>query len=169
LPDGASRVKRLSALATEANVRVTLPNDFLFKVDLASMKESLEVRVPMLDEDLFSFALTLPHDLKVKGRMCKRVLREVATRQLPVPVAQKPKRGFAIPVDRWVNAQFMHRVRETLLGPSSRLPEFFRLEVYGPLVEAFCEGRSYKASSRETQFRWTIMLLSVHLTSDRVN
>jgi asparagine synthase (glutamine-hydrolysing) len=164
LPPGASRVERLSALATEANVRVTLPSDFLFKVDLASMKEGLEVRVPMLDEDLFSFALTLPHNLKVKGRECKRVLRGVAARQLPLVVAQKPKRGFAIPVDRWVNTEFKHRVRETLLDPSNRLPEFFRPEVYGPPVEAFCDGRPYKALTREALFRRTIFLLSIHLT-----
>ena len=143
LPTGVSRVERLSALATEANVRVTLPNDFLFKVDLASMKQGLEVRVPMLDEDLFSFALTLPHDLKVKGRTCKRVLREVAARQLPVAVARKPKHGFSVPVDRWVNTEFKYRVRETLLSPSSPLLEFFRPEVYRPLVEAFCDGHSY--------------------------
>ena len=60
LPSGAARLERLSALATEANVRLMLPNDFLFKVDTASMKESLEVRVPMLDEDLFVFGLSLP-------------------------------------------------------------------------------------------------------------
>ena len=164
LPDRASRVERLSALATEANVRVTLPNDFLFKVDLASMKESLEVRVPMLDEDLFSFALTVPHHLKVNGRTCKRLLRAVATRQLPVKVAQKPKRGFAIPVDRWVNAEFKHRLKETLLGPSSQLSEFFRPEAYRPLVEAFCDGRPYQAFSREALFRHVIMLLSLHIT-----
>jgi asparagine synthase (glutamine-hydrolysing) len=164
LPAGASRVERLSALATEANVRVTLPNDFLFKVDLASMKESLEVRVPMLDEDLFSFALTVPHDLKVKGRICKQVLREVAARQLPLTVARKPKHGFAVPVDRWVNSAFKHRVRETLLGPSSRLPEFFRPEVYGPLVEAFCNGRPYQACSRAALFQRVVLLLSLDIT-----
>jgi asparagine synthase (glutamine-hydrolysing) len=164
LPARASRVERLSALATEANVRVTLPNDFLFKVDLASMKESLEVRVPMLDEDLFSFALTLPHDLKVKGHMCKQVLREVAARELPLTVARKPKHGFGVPVDRWVNNEFKHRVRETLLGPSSRLPEFFRPDVYGPLIEAFCNAGPYQACSREALFQRVVMLLSLDIT-----
>ena len=53
-PPRASRLERLSAHATEINTRLTLPNDFLFKVDTASMRESLEVRVPMLDEDLFA-------------------------------------------------------------------------------------------------------------------
>jgi asparagine synthase (glutamine-hydrolysing) len=163
LPRSASRVDRLSALATEANVRVTLANDFLFKVDLASMKESLEVRVPLLDEDLFSFGLSLPHQYKVKGRECKQVLREVAARQLPLMIAKKPKHGFAVPVDRWVNAEFRSRVREALIGPSSRLPDFFRRGEYEPIVEAFCGGRSDGRFSRDAIFRRTIFLLSVHL------
>ncbi|MBX3301835.1 MAG: asparagine synthase (glutamine-hydrolyzing) [Nitrospira sp.] len=163
LPKNATRIERLSALATEANVRMTLANDFLFKVDLASMKESLEVRVPMLDEKLFSFGLTLPHRLKVKGRECKQVLREVAARQLPLMVAKKPKHGFGVPVDRWVNAEFKSRVREALIGPSSRLPEYFRPEVYEPIVEAFCSGRSDGGFSRSAIFQRTVFLLSIHL------
>src|SRR5207249_5912126 len=99
LPVGTSRVERLSAHATEVNTRLTLPNDFLFKVDTASMKESLEVRVPMLDEDLFAFGLSLSHHLKVKRQSCKQVLRRVAERRLPPAVAHKPKQGFGIPFD----------------------------------------------------------------------
>jgi len=143
-----------------------LPNDFLFKVDIASMKESLEVRVPMLDEDLFAFGLTLPHRLKVIGRTCKRVLREVAKRRLPSAVANKPKLGFAIPVDSWVDAHFKECMRGALLGPSSRLPEFFRPEVYRPMVEAFCQGRLYPGMSRPGLYQRAIMLLSVHLALD---
>jgi len=159
----ASRLERLSAHATEIYTRLGLPNDFLFKVDTASMRESLEVRVPMLDEELFAFGLSLPHSLKVQGRMCKQVLRAVAKSWLPPTVASKPKRGFAIPVDSWVNTDFKMRLREALLGPSSRLPEFFRLEVYRPMVEALCEGRSYPGISREGLYQRAIMLLSVHL------
>jgi len=163
LPPEASRLERLSAHLTEVQCRLTLPNDYLFKVDMASMKESLEVRVPMLDEDLFAFGLTLPHNLKVKGRMCKRVLRAVANRKLPAKVANKPKRGFVIPVDTWVDADFMAQLREVLLGSSSRLPEFFRPEVFRPMVEAFCEGRSHYGISRQGLYQRAIMLLSVQL------
>jgi asparagine synthase (glutamine-hydrolysing) len=146
---------------SEANVRLVLPNDFLFKVDIASMKESLEVRVPMLDEELFAFGLSLPHSLKVNGRTCKRVLRTVAERKLPLPVATKPKRGFSIPIDIWVDADFKANLRDVLLGPSSRLPDVFRPEAYRPIVEAFCEGRSCEGVSREGLYQRTIMLLSV--------
>jgi asparagine synthase (glutamine-hydrolysing) len=167
LPHSAPRVERLCALVTEANTRVVLANDFLFKVDTASMKEGLEVRVPMLDEDLFSFALTLPYHLKVQGRTCKRVLRAVAQRWLPAEVATKPKMGFGIPVDRWVDSDFKERLREALLGSKSRLPEYFALEVYRPMVEAFCNGHPCPGISRQGLYQRVIMLLSVQLALDR--
>jgi asparagine synthase (glutamine-hydrolysing) len=152
-PRETSRIERLSSLATEANVRLMLPNDFLFKVDNASMKESLEVRVPMLDEDLFALGMCLPHRLKVRGRICKIVLREVAHRWLPAPVAQKPKWGFGVPVDSWVDAEFRTHLRETLLGRTSRISEFFRPESYRPVIDAFCEGRPYENISRQGLYR----------------
>ncbi len=163
LPPRASHLERLSAAATETNLRLVLPNDFLFKVDTASMRESLEVRVPMLDEELFAFGLTLPHRLKVKGRICKRVLREVAQRRLPQEVARKPKWGFAIPVDTWVDGAFRTRLRSTLLGPASRLPEFFRPEAYQPWVDAFCNEHPYHSASRQGLYQRIIMLLSLQL------
>ena len=157
LPAQASRLEHLSGHTTEIDTRLTLPNDFLFKVDTASMRESLEVRVPMLDEDLFAFGLSLPHHLKVNGRTCKRILRAVAERKLPPEIAHKPKRGFGIPVDSWVDAGFKTHMRDALLGPSGR-PEAYR-----PMVQAFCEGRPYPGVSRQGLYQRAIMLLSVHL------
>jgi asparagine synthase (glutamine-hydrolysing) len=166
---GTSRCERLSAHATEVNTRLTLPNDFLFKVDTASMKESLEVRVPMLNEDLFSFGLSLTHQLKVDGRTCKRVLRAIAERKLPRLVSGKPKRGFGIPMDTWVSADFKERLRNALLGASSRLGEFFNPEAYKPMIEAFCEGRPCRGITRALLYQVAIMLLSVQVTLDRPN
>jgi asparagine synthase (glutamine-hydrolysing) len=167
LPRDSSRVERLSALATEANVRLVLPNDFLFKVDTASMRESLEVRVPMLDEDLFDLGMRLPHSLKVQGRACKMVLRGVAQRWLPSAVANKPKRGFGVPLDMWVNAEFRTKVRTSLLTQKSRISEFFLPESYRPIIEAFCEGRPYQNVSKLGVHQRVIMLLSVHLALER--
>jgi asparagine synthase (glutamine-hydrolysing) len=161
------RLEHLSSHATEVYTRLVLPNDFLFKVDTASMQESLEVRVPMLDDELFAFGLSLPHALKVTGRTCKRVLRAIARKWLPPAVANKPKHGFEIPLDQWVNPDFKACLRETLLGPSSKLPEFFRPGVYRPLVEAFCESRPCTGISRQGLYQRAIMLLSVHLALSR--
>ena len=159
----ASRVEQLSAHATEVNVRMTLANGFLFKVDTASMRESLEIRVPMLDEDFFASGLTLLHQLKVKGQVCKRVLREIGKRHLPHNVANKPKMGFGIPVDKWVDADFKVRLGEALLGPTSGLPEFFRPEIYRPMIETFCNGEVHPTISRQGLYQRAIMLLAVHL------
>lgn len=167
LPPSASRLERLAAQATECNVRLTLANDYLFKVDIASMKESLEIRVPMLDEDLFAFALSLPYHLKVKGRVGKRVLRAVTERQLSPRIANKSKWGFAVPLDIWADADFKFRMRETLLGPSSTLSEFFRPKAYRPIVEAFCEGRQCFGISPQSLYQRVIMLLAVQLALDR--
>jgi asparagine synthase (glutamine-hydrolysing) len=163
LPLQTSRLERLSAQATELSVRLKLPNLYLFKVDAASMRESLEVRVPLLDENLFSFALSLPHSLKVEGQQCKRVLRTVAERRLPVTVANKPKWGFAVPLESWVNADFKARLRETLLSPTSALPEFFHPSVYKPIIEAFCDGRLHPGISQQGLYQRAIMLLSLQL------
>ena len=163
LPPRASRIEKLSAHATEVNTRLMLSNDFLFKVDTASMRESLEVRVPMLDEDFFAFGLSLPHRLKVNRRTCKMVLRSIAKRKLPRAVANKPKRGFAIPVDSWVDADFKAHLRDVLLSPSSKLSEFFRPEAYRSMIGAFCDGSEYPGIGREGLYHRAIMLLSVHL------
>jgi asparagine synthase (glutamine-hydrolysing) len=167
LPRGASRLECLSARISEINIRLKLPNDYLFKVDMASMRESLEVRVPMLDEDLFAFGLSLPHRLKVNGRICKRVLRGVADLRLPTHVAAKPKWGFEIPVDTWVDSNFKSQTRQTLLSFSSSLPDFFQPDVYRPVIEAFYTGRPCPAISRLGVYRRVIMLLSVHLALNR--
>lgn len=167
LRPGSSRLERLSARTSEITVRLLLANDFLFKVDTASMREGLEVRVPMLDEDLFAFGLSLPHRLKVKGRTCKRILRAVAERKLPPRVAAKPKRGFAMPLDTWVGTDFKQQLREKLLGPSSRLPEYFRPEAYGSIIRAFCENRLYPGLSRQGIYQTAVMLLALELALER--
>jgi asparagine synthase (glutamine-hydrolysing) len=163
LPERVSRLERLSAHATEVIVRLALPNDFLFKVDLASMNEGLEVRVPMLDEDLFAFGLSLPHTLKVRRGVSKMVLRGIAERRLPLAVAQKPKCGFRVPFDSWVDPEFKQRLREELLAPTARLSQFFQPTVYTPMVEAFCDDRPFPGVSRKGLYQRAIMYLSLEL------
>jgi asparagine synthase (glutamine-hydrolysing) len=166
LPAHAGRLERLSAHATEVGMRLTMANDYLFKVDSASMKESLEVRVPMLDEDLVAFGLSLPHHLKVQGRTCKRVLRGVAQRLLSTAIATKPKWGFSVPLGAWVDADFKDLLRNTLLGPSSKLSEYFRPTSYTKIVKDLCDSSTPRESLMALYVR-AIMLLAAHLTIAR--
>ncbi len=160
----ASRLERLSGLMTEVNIRLALANGYLFKVDTASMRESIEVRVPLLDEDLVGFGLTLPHELKAAGRTSKRVLRAIAERWLPSEVARKPKAGFALPVDAWVDAPFKARLYDTLMSADSPLAGLLRRPVYHRWLAAFRDGTPLPEMSRSGLYGRAIMLLSLHLS-----
>jgi asparagine synthetase B (glutamine-hydrolysing) len=92
-------------------LQVSLPQDILTKVDRMSMAESLEVRTPFLDSRLATYALSLPGRLKVGGGLGKRVLREALGGRLPQPVLEAPKRGFTLPVSRWLGKRFWTALR----------------------------------------------------------
>ena len=120
-PPGASSLEELSRRMTENLFSVSLPSDMLRKVDMMSMLCGVEVRVPMLDEDVVGLGLGLPHALKTDGREGKLVLRALARRWLPPRVAAHPKHGFGIPLDRMLSPEFHSALRDVLLAPAARV------------------------------------------------
>jgi asparagine synthase (glutamine-hydrolysing) len=131
---------------------------------MASMKEGLEVRVPMLDEQLFAFGLTLPHRLKVNGRTGKVILRQIADRTLPREIASKPKMGFALPMDTWVSDSFKAQARQYLLDRGSPLNSYLERSAFAPMVEAFADGKQLQGVSRRGLYRRVVTLLSLQLS-----
>ncbi len=99
--------------AIRTDVATQLHDRFLPKVDRASMRESVEVRVPLLDEDLVDYVATLPAHALVQGRRTKVLFREAMRPRLPPQVIAGAKRGFAVPVDGWMRGalhDFAHSV-----------------------------------------------------------
>jgi asparagine synthase (glutamine-hydrolysing) len=78
-----------------------LLDNLLMKADKISMAHSLEVRVPFLDRDLVEFGLALPPSTKIGPLRDKVLMRRLLRPQLGRRLAQRKKRGFEIPVDRW--------------------------------------------------------------------
>ena len=132
-------LQTLSQRLTESLFAVSLPSDMLRKVDMMSMRASIEVRVPLLDEAVVGLGLSLPHELKTDGRSGKRVLRALADRWLPRRVAKHPKHGFQIPLDRMVGSGFHAALHDLLLGPASQTRGVFDQTLVSRWLRAFRE------------------------------
>lgn len=83
------------------DVSIVLPGDMLRKVDLMSMANALEVRVPFLDHEVVDFAFSLPAEFKVQGKNRKILLREAFRELLPEELYTRPKHGFEVPIMGW--------------------------------------------------------------------
>lgn len=91
-----------------------LPDDILVKMDRAGMANSLETRMPMLDHRLVEFAWSLPLSYKTSPVQSKWLLRQVLFRHVPRKLIERPKVGFAIPVDTWIKGPLRDWAEELL-------------------------------------------------------
>lgn len=98
------KVKTLGSLdrAIYMHVKTYLTDDILTKVDRASMANSLEVRAPFLDTEFAEFAATIPCSFKLKNFVSKWILKDAFKDKLPAQTLKKPKRGFGVPVEKWL-------------------------------------------------------------------
>jgi asparagine synthase (glutamine-hydrolysing) len=99
------------------DARLVLPNDMLTKVDLMSMANSLEVRVPFLDYRVVDFASKLHSDLKITPNIRKRILQESYRSVLPKELYKRPKKGFEVPLLAWFKTDLKHALDETVFNP----------------------------------------------------
>ena len=87
-----------------------LPGDILCKVDRASMKYSLEARCPILDRDVMEYSFRLPQSFKYKNGTKKKILKEIAWDYLPKELLERPKKGFSVPMDKWLAGPLKERL-----------------------------------------------------------
>jgi asparagine synthase (glutamine-hydrolysing) len=93
-----------------------LPGDGLNKTDRAGMACGLEVRAPLLDAALVDSIQRLPSRYKFARGRTKRILKRAAATRLPVTILRRPKRGFCVPVARWLGGP-LGPLLDDLLGP----------------------------------------------------
>ena len=110
--------------AMRLDLTTVLPEEYLQKTDLSSMAHSLEAREPLLDHELVEWSLKLPLEWKLRGGRKKYLLRQLAYRYLPREIVERPKQGFAVPIDRWLRGPLRGWAKERLedRGLYERLP-----------------------------------------------
>lgn len=116
-----------------------LPDDFLVKVDRASMAHSLEVRAPFLDHRLVEFAFgRVPSQWKVHGGESRRLQRILGQRWLPKDLDIKRKQGFSIPINEWLRSEG----ERGLMTRMEALPDLIDLDAVLRLVRGHLNGRA---------------------------
>lgn len=93
-----------------------LPDDILTKVDRSGMHYSLETRIPLLDKTVMEFAWSLPLEYKMRDGITKRPLRNILYKYVPKEMMERPKKGFSVPVSKWLREGEMHDWAEAILN-----------------------------------------------------
>lgn len=138
-----------------ADVDVRLPDDYLTKVDRASMAFGLEVRPPLLDHRLLEMAARMPSSVKIRNGIGKWPLREAFAGDLPPRATALPKRGFEIPVDRWLRGALRPAIEDAIFSPSSPLGS-----VVNTREAALLYRRHQAKTSRQGAVLWSLLVLA---------
>ncbi len=102
-----------------ADTKIVLSNDMLTKVDLMSMANGLEVRVPFLDFNVVDFIFSLPADYKINKNVRKRILQDAFRDTLPAELYNRPKKGFEVPLLKWFRKEMRSLIMDDLLSQKS--------------------------------------------------
>jgi asparagine synthase (glutamine-hydrolysing) len=98
------------------DTQLVLPNDMLTKVDLMSMANGLEVRVPFLDYTVVDFIFSLPVDFKINPTIRKRILQDTFKDMLPPQLYNRAKKGFEVPLLKWFRKELRSTIHDDLLS-----------------------------------------------------
>jgi asparagine synthase (glutamine-hydrolysing) len=138
-----------------ADVATLLPDDYLVKVDRASMAHGLEVRPPLLDHELLELTARVPSELKIRDGETKWLMKRAFHDRLPDVVRTRPKQGFEIPVDAWLRGPLREMVEDAVFSPGARVATL----IEQPAARALY--RSHRAGiGRHGQVLWGLLVLS---------
>ena len=137
------------------DINMWMVGDILLKADRMSMANSLELRVPFLDKEVFKVASSLPADLRVNKYNTKYAMRKAAARHLPETTAEKEKLGFPVPTRVWLrDEKFYNVVKRKFLGKTAE--KFFNTDALVAWLDEHFSGK--EDNSRRV---WTVYVFLV--------
>jgi asparagine synthase (glutamine-hydrolysing) len=149
---GNDQITRLQYL----DLRFYLQECILVKVDRASMACSLEVRAPFLDHELVEFVMGLPSHLKLRGFTSKYILKKAMKNYLPDEVIQRKKKGFGVPIAKWVKRELKELFRDLLSHERIKREGFLNPEYVTSLLKEHLENKKDNRKQLCTLLIWEL-------------
>ena len=147
------------------DVGLYMCHSVLAKVDRASMAASLEVRAPLLDTQVAEFAASLPMSMKLRHRRGKHILRRLARRLVPEETVDRPKKGFGMPIGRWLREDLSTMMRDLLTdGKSLAGSGAIALGEVQRIIQEHLDG-----SADHRQRLWTLLVLELWRRHHRIS
>ena len=138
------------------DVHSYLPDDLLVKVDVATMAHSLEARSPLLDHKLMELTASIPASRKLGRRRGKKLLRDAMSGILPPEILNRSKKGFGVPLAKWLRNDLSELMRDTLLSDDSQSKRYFDRPQLARIVDETQAGTdTYK------YLVWDLMMLEL--------
>jgi asparagine synthase (glutamine-hydrolysing) len=133
-----------------------LPEDLLVKMDIATMANSLEARVPFLDHQFMELVAQIPSQFKLNGSKAKFILKKTFSDFLPPAILRRKKMGFGVPISRWIRKDLKTYVHDVLLDRKTLQRGYFRKEGLEQLLKEHLSLR-YDHSAKI----WSLLFLEI--------
>ncbi|MBO9659116.1 MAG: hypothetical protein J7527_09865, partial [Chitinophagaceae bacterium] len=134
-----------------------LAGDLLVKMDIATMAHSLEGRSPLLSKELLNYIPGLPDSYKIQGGRTKVLLRTLAEKYLPSELINQPKRGFEIPLKKWIDGQLKEMIADYILSEQAFCSNF----VKSGFILQLWERKIKCGDEKRAKMIWTLFALEV--------
>lgn len=138
-----------------------MADDILVKVDRAAMASSLETRVPLLNHKIVEFAFSLPHEYKITNDSSKHVLRQLLYKYVPSHLIERPKRGFAIPLNKWLRGELKDWACDLLSEDTLKAQGYFDHKLIKDKLSAHLSGRQNNG-----YLLWDVLMFQNWLSSN---
>jgi asparagine synthase (glutamine-hydrolysing) len=117
------------------DTRMSLSDNLLLFGDKMSMANSLEMRVPFLDVPLIEFIESLPSNMKLRGNVHKYIHKQSVKKWLPDSIIYRKKRGFATPMDQWLQSDLAKMARDLFNDSNSASRKYFNIQYVNEMLE----------------------------------
>jgi asparagine synthase (glutamine-hydrolysing) len=134
-----------------------LAGNLLVKMDIATMAHSLEGRSPLLCKGLLEYVPTLNDSFKIKGTQTKYILRKLSEKYLPSELINQPKRGFEIPLKKWIDGELKDMISSYLFSPDAYYNNF----VESGFVKNLWNKKIKTGDEKRAKMIWTLFALEV--------